>query len=143
MKTDDRKNRIEKTFNALTKNNLEILDGFYAPTVEFTDPIGTHKGLDHVKKYYANVYKNVVAIHFEFHQINNQGDLFFAKWTMTLQTVPLNGGQPYDVEGLSVLQFNADDLVEYHRDYLDLGSMVYEHIPLLGKAIQLIKRNLG
>ncbi|MBY0452681.1 MAG: nuclear transport factor 2 family protein [Bdellovibrionaceae bacterium] len=143
MKTDDRKALIKKMFNSLTKDNLEILDGFYAPNIDFTDPVGNVKGLENVKKYYAHVYKNVLSINFDFHQINDQGDLYFAKWTMTLQVAALNSGQPYDVEGLSVLQFNAKGLVESHRDYLDLGSMVYEHVPLLGRAIKLIKRNLS
>jgi hypothetical protein len=134
---------IENTFNSFNINNLSILSDFYSDNIDFTDPIGNIKGLDKLTKYYAHVYKNVISINFKFHQINHQEDMYFAKWTMNLQVKGLNSNSPYSVEGFSVLKFNADSKVEYHRDYLDLGTMVYEHIPILGKVIKLIKSNLG
>jgi hypothetical protein len=33
--------------------------------------------------------------------------------------------------------------VYYHRDYYDAGSMLYEHIPLMGYAIRKIKKKVG
>ena len=50
----------------------------------------------------------------------------------------LNSAQPIQVQGHSLLKM-ADDKVIYHRDYVDLGAMLYEHIPLLGKVIRTIK----
>ena len=143
MNTDKKIELIEKTFNGLHKNNLLILNDFYDENIDFTDPIGNIKGLDKLKKYYAHVYENVISINFNFQQINSQNDYYFAKWTMNLQVKGLNANTPYAVEGFSVIKFNAQEKVDYHRDYLDLGSMVYENIPLLGKAIKLIKKKLG
>ncbi len=143
MTIEKREDLIKSTFNSLSLNNLNILNDFYSENIEFTDPIEKINGLVYLKKYYAKIYKNVSAIHFNFHQINNQEDLFFVQWTMTLQATGLNSGVPFDVDGLSVLKFNAQDKVEYHRDYLDLGSMVYENIPVLGRAIKFIKKQLS
>ena len=36
-----------------------------------------------------------------------------------------------------------DEKIIYHKDYYDLGEMVYEHIPLLGSIIKMIKRRLA
>ena len=143
MLENKRKTLIEKTFNGLNKNNLHILNDFYDENIDFTDPVGNIQGLSLLKKYYGHVYKNVNSINFEFEQINQQDNTFFAKWKMNLQVKGLNANTPYSVEGFSVLRFTAQDKVDYHRDYLDLGSMVYEKIPVLGKAIKLIKKNLS
>jgi hypothetical protein len=36
-----------------------------------------------------------------------------------------------------------DDIIVYHKDYYDLGEMVYEHVPLLGFVIKKIKGRLA
>lgn len=145
MNTDNQKRLelIRSTFNSLSKNNMEILKDFYAEDIEFTDPVTHVKGLQNLTKYYSHVYGNVIAIKFDFHEINSSDDTYFAKWTMTLQVKGLNSKLPYPTEGLSVMKFNSQNKVIYHRDYLDLGSMVYEQLPVLGPLIKLIKKKLG
>ncbi len=134
---------INENFNNLTKDNLDILNDFYDEKVNFVDPVRSVKGLKQLKKYYSHAYANVISISFNFHEINHQDDLYFAKWTMNLQAKGLNLNKPFPVEGLSVIQFTDANKVIYHRDYLDLGSMVYENIPVLGSLIKLIKKKLG
>jgi limonene-1,2-epoxide hydrolase len=54
----------------------------------------------------------------------------------------MNKGKPIAVDGITMLKI-ADDRVVYHRDYYDLGQMVYENIPLIGRLIKKIKRALS
>jgi hypothetical protein len=42
------------------------------------------------------------------------------------------------VQGSSHLK-GVGDKVVYHRDYLDLGAMLYEQLPLLGRVIRSLK----
>ena len=137
------KQRIEKAFNDLNLNNLDSLDIFYDENIEFSDPIVKVKGLKAAKNYYAHVYKNVIQIKFEFKQIHNDQDHYFAKWIMHLQVKGLNSQKPYSVEGLSELKFGNNNKVIYHRDYLDIGAMVYERLPVFGKVVQKIKSMLN
>ncbi|HGP4674712.1 TPA: nuclear transport factor 2 family protein, partial [Vibrio cholerae O1] len=37
----------------------------------------------------------------------------------------------------------AEGKVTYHRDYFDMGEMLYEQLPVLGQVIRAIKRRLG
>ncbi len=37
----------------------------------------------------------------------------------------------------------SDDSIIYHKDYYDLGEMVYEHVPILGFVIKKIKGKLA
>jgi hypothetical protein len=45
------------------------------------------------------------------------------------------------LEGISHLRFG--EKIDYHRDYFDLGQMVYEQIPLVGRIIKTIKKRLS
>lgn len=139
-----RKERIIKTFNELRKDNLHILDNFYHQDLEFIDPVHSLKGLDAIKKYYANMYENVTDIRFDFKQLVEEENQIIATWDMTLTASGLNGGEPVIVAGNSHVTFDPEtDLVIYHRDYFDMGAFIYEHVPVLGRVIQYIKKKLG
>ena len=60
-------------------------------------------------------------------------------WQMHLRHKKINSGNTITVEGHSLLR-RQDNRVIYHRDYFDIGSMIYEHLPVLGWIIRLIKR---
>jgi hypothetical protein len=63
---------------------------------------------------------------------------------MTYAVDKLNGGEPIAIEGNSIIKFGGpEDKVVYHRDYFDVGAMVYEHIPVLGWGVRTVKEKLG
>ena len=134
--------KIEAAFNSFDGKNLDSLDNFYAKDVAFEDPVTKVKGLAKLKKYYAHAYKNVESIRFEFGDIFHQGEFYAAPWKMHLKAKGLNGGKMFVVAGLSHFKFNAQGLVTYHHDYLDLGDMVYERLPVVGLAVRQIKKFL-
>ena len=140
---EELKARIEKVYNELNANTLGVLDNFYDANVEFHDPIGTVNGLKNIKAYYGNMYKNVKSISFQFHDFIIQDQNVVATWTMTYSVDSLNSGAPIKVEGNSFIKFGgAENKAIYHRDYFDVGSMVYEHIPFLGYFVRKIKHKL-
>jgi len=137
--------RIEKTvatFNALDKDNMHVLDDFYHDAVVFEDPLGHIEGLPALKDYYARMYGNVQTIRFDFARHIVDGETHVAIWTMRMSAKGLNRGNEVAVDGVSVLRFDEDDLVVYHRDYFDVGAMVYEHVPVLGFITRRVKRHL-
>ncbi|MGB0230941.1 MAG: nuclear transport factor 2 family protein, partial [Pseudohongiellaceae bacterium] len=79
---------------------------------------------------------------FRFHStIVNDTDVFMT-WTMFLNHPKLSGGETVRVEGASYLR-TRNGKVYYHRDYFDLGAMLYENVPLLGRVIRKLKSRLG
>lgn len=130
-------------FNQLNKDNLHILDDYYAKNLVFEDPLGKIEGLDSMKKYYAVMYENVTSIKFDFDQIIKDEKKYFFRWKMTLRSSKLNGGEDIVVEGGSMIFFNEEGLVSYHRDFFDMGAMIYEHIPLLRTVIKSIKNRFA
>jgi len=135
--------KIKTVFNAFDGKDLERLNDFYAQDVVFEDPVDKISGLPALKKYYTHAYKNVISIRFDFADIINQDNAYAAPWTMHMKVRGLNGGEEYAVKGLSQMVFNDKGLVVYHRDYVDLGAMVYERLPLFGAVIRKLKKLLA
>ena len=134
--------KVQWSFNALNKNNVsEVVDTFYHPDLEFSDPIVKVKGREAMKKYYADMYKKVEEVKFAFNEFVSMGDTVVGVWVMTLKTDSLNGGEPFTVDGNSVIRFRDGQAI-YHRDYFDVGAMVYEKIPVVGWMVRKVKSKL-
>jgi len=141
--TVDRCARVERVFNELTADNLDLLDDFYADDVEFQDPVVAIDGIDALRRYYAGLYGFVESIRFDFKEIVERGDALIAVWTMHLRSSGLRKGQTIELPGVSHLRFDVrTDKVVYHRDYFDMGAFVYEHVPVLGPVVRLVNRKL-
>jgi hypothetical protein len=69
-----------------------------------------------------------------------QGNSAVLTWTMSLKHPRLNGGDVVTVPGSTHIRFR--DKVTYHRDYFDGGAMLYEHLPLIGLVIRMIKERV-
>ncbi len=134
--------KIRELYTAFDGKNLSILESYYSQSVAFQDPAFSCQGLDALKAYYAHAYQHVIAIQFDFVDIFNSGNKYSASWMMRIRVRGLNAGKEYQVSGNSILHFDAEGLIEYHRDFLDLGEMVYERIPVQGFLIQKIKQRL-
>lgn len=139
----ERSLRIRSAFNDLDKDTMHLLDDFYAEDVVFADPLGEISGLDDLRAYYEAMYRNVQRIRFDFTGEVAEGDTHVVVWTMTVEAKGLNRGRPVSIEGNSVIRFGEDDKVVYHRDYFDLGAMVYEHVPVVRFLVKKVKQKLA
>jgi hypothetical protein len=132
-------NQFIQTYQSLNKDNLAQLTDIYHPDINFIDPLHQVEGLAALTGYFASLYENLVSCEFEIQAQLWQANQAALYWQMQYQHASLNGGKSVRVDGCSHLKF-TDGLVIYHRDYLDAGAMLYEHIPLLGSAIRFIKK---
>ena len=141
-----KENKIEftkKFFNSLNQETMDLVNIFYHPNAKFYDPIGNHEGVNSIKKYYAGIYEPVTKIKFDYDEpfMNNEQLAF--PWKMTYCSSKLNKGKPIVVNGISRIKFDpVTHQAIYHRDYFDMGQMVYEEVPLLGSVVKWIKNKL-
>lgn len=129
-------------YQSLGVDNLALLDEIYHPQVTFIDPAHEISGLVNLRRYFKQLYTNLEACEFVIDNVfyqNNQAAIY---WTMRYRHPKLNGGKTVIVEGHSTIQ-GAGKVVTFHRDYLDLGSMLYEQIPLLGRIIRMLKARMN
>lgn len=125
-------------YQNLNKNNLTELKEIYSEKVTFVDPMHEVNGIQALIGYFEHLYQNLDYCHFHIHQLIEQEGQACIVWKMEYAHPKINKGQPIVVDGASHLQFS--DKIDSHRDYLDLGQMLYEHLPLIGPVIKTIKK---
>jgi hypothetical protein len=133
---------VSEVYGKLSKDNLYLLEDIYHKDVVFEDSAHRFEGWDQRSVYFASLYSNGVHCDCPCRPHRQVEDTGFLSWTMKIMHPKLNGGQPGEVNGVSQIRFSGDRVI-YHRDYFDLGEMLYENIPLLGVVIRNIKQRLG
>jgi len=127
-------------YQKLSTENLDLLATIYHEQVVFIDPIHKVEGFSDLYQYFKNLYQNISYCDFVIDDVlwqDSQASIF---WTMSYQHPKLNKGQMVTVLGTSNIKGEGDKVI-YHRDYLDLGAMLYEQLPVLGKLTKWIKTN--
>lgn len=137
--------RVKASYANLDKGSLQELGelkSLYASDICFEDPAHAIQGRPELMRYFSKLFAGLSSCQFRFHRtVVSDTDLFLS-WTMTFSHPRLNNGKQIRVEGASYLR-TRNGLIYYHRDYFDLGSMLYENLPLLGRFITRVKSGLG
>lgn len=119
---------------------LDLLKQVYAEDMVFHDSFHNIQGRDAFIRYCETLYENLRRCDFEFHeQWLSEGQAMLT-WTMTYEHPRLNRGKAINVEGATHICF--DELITFHQDYCDGGTLLYEHVPVLGSIIQQLKKRL-
>lgn len=132
---------IIDVYENLNAQSIDRLGELYSDDIYFEDPAHAIQGISGLKSYFRKLFSNVTHCEFRFHSNLADSDKVFLSWTMTLQHSRLRRGEKIFVEGASLLK-TRDGRIYYHRDYFDLGNMLYEHIPLVGGLVRQIKKGL-
>jgi ketosteroid isomerase-like protein len=125
-------------YQQLSTENLHLLADIYHQEVVFIDPMHQLKGLENLHNYFNKLFLQLSYCHFNIEQVIEQGDEAAVYWTMHYQHPRLNSGKVVSVCGSSHIK-GCGDKVVFHRDYLDLGAMLYEQLPVLGRIITWLK----
>ncbi|MDV7104902.1 nuclear transport factor 2 family protein [Vibrio sp. TH_r3] len=129
-------------YSELRTDNLATLQTIYHPDVTFIDPLHQVNGIHALLDSFDSSYSNISYCDFVIDHVMQSDEEAAVYWTMTFQHKNLNGHKPVSVEGHSHLKVQ-DDLIIFHRDYLDVGAMIYEHVPLIGFLVKTIKQRAG
>jgi len=126
------------TYEALHKDNLSSLRAVYSPDVVFEDSVHRAEGIDALLRYFDNQYRDLISCRFTVRESQRVGDTAWLAWDMDYAHPRLRRGTPLHVKGASHLRLR--EAVHYHRDYVDMGQVLYEHLPVLGSAVRWLKR---
>lgn len=129
-------------YQQLGTDNLAMLNNIYHEEVYFQDPLHDLQGKAALLSYFDNLYTNVSQCDFVINHYFNDDGQAALYWTMSYVHPKLNSGRIISVAGHSHLKAK-DQQVVYHRDYLDVGAMLYENIPLLGTVIRGLKKRVS
>ena len=130
-----------KFYESLGAKTPVELDKVYSPDIEFIDPVHRMLGIDALDQYFNALMVNVDTLSFRITETSELENQAFLQWIMSYQHPRLANGQTIDVAGISHIRF--DTLITYHRDYYDLGEMIYEHVPVYGWLTRKLKARLA
>lgn len=128
-------------YRKLNKNNLSELENIYSEDILFIDAVHQLRGIEKLQHYFSNLYKNIRYCRFHIEEVISGKGQASIIWTMTFAHSRLNSGEPIRVNGSSHLKFA--EKIYYHRDYLDMGQMLYAHLPLLGGMVKFINKRVS
>lgn len=131
-----------EVYSQLSIENVHYIIDVYHDDIKFSDPAHQLSGLSQLLKYFDSLYSNVTECSFVIDEVFFQDKNAAIYWTMTYRHKHLNKHKPITVTGHSKLVGEKDKVI-MHRDYLDLGQMVYEHVPLIGIVIKTLKNKLS
>ncbi|MDD9896789.1 MAG: nuclear transport factor 2 family protein [Gammaproteobacteria bacterium] len=134
--------RVKRAYQSLGPDNLDGIQSLYTDDAYFEDPSHSVQGKKALIGYFRKSFANLQDCSFRFHQTVSDGSDIFMAWTMYIRHPKLNDGETIRVEGASYLK-TRNGKIYFHRDYFDLGAMLYEHIPLLGRIVAQLKQRLG
>jgi hypothetical protein len=129
-----------KLYQSLDRNNLHQLKDVYSQKVEFVDAVNKIQGIDALTGYFEHLYQNMKYCRFIIENIIEQDGQACIVWHMEYAHSKINAGNMVTVQGSSFLKFS--DKIDFHRDYVDMGQMLYEHLPVVGMVIRGIKKRV-
>jgi hypothetical protein len=138
---------FQEVFRELRPNVAMPLERLYVPDVLFEDPLHRARGLEALRRYFQRLNANLRLCRFEYGpaflmagQAPPTATEAVLVWNMNLE---LRRGprHPIVVPGVTRLRFA--EKVTYQRDYFDAGALVYEHVPIVGALVRLVKGGLG
>ncbi len=119
------------------------LSSLYHIDARFVDPIHDIRGHGAIEAYFTDMASGLDACEFALQSPLVTDQSVVVAWQMVYRHKRLNGGRDTAVDGITQLTLDANGLITLHRDYYDMGQMVYERIPLLGAVVRYLRGRLA
>ena len=132
--------KLMQLFNTTPVYDIDNLSSVYSESAVFEDPVIRIKGLGNISKYLKRIYSGVIDCRFNYDEPIVGKQQAAISWLMTLRHNTLGKGKPINVRGCSIISY--DEKIYYHRDYYDVGEMLYEHLPVLGRSLKFVKKRI-
>lgn len=139
----DRAARVKGYFEALTPESVERMGEVYAADAYFRDPFNEVTGLAAVQKIFRHMYEPLVDPRFVILETIEEGDRLVITWDMLYRIRKFKPEVERKIHGLSLLRFDAQGRVAYHRDYWDAAGELYAQLPLVGPLMRFLARKMG
>lgn len=139
--SDPRAAQVAQYFECLSPAALADLSSIYAPQASFKDPFNEVRGLNNIRAVYQHMFDNLLEPRFVIQQALTQADHCFLTWDFSFRRSA--SSSLMRVHGASHLIFDANGLIEMHRDYWDTAQELYAKLPVVGALVRWITRRLA
>lgn len=138
-------NSFKHYYSHFSSHDMSALDEFYSENLVFADPIHQIESLEDVRQYFFSMCDNLTECRFEFVGETIGDSSAWFKWVMHYQHPKLKNNAPLSLTGATYIKFcdtPAGKRISSHEDFYDMGSMLYEHTPILGRCVRWLKQQL-
>ncbi len=133
---DDGVSAFSRAYADLTDPNLgELMTALYAEDIFFNDTVHTFTDRQNLVDYLTRTGAGLHESQVEIHQVLiDQADVF-VRWTMEFKTRAVGRDIHSQSIGMTHLRFDQDGRVILHQDYWDSAGGLFDHLPVVGFAI--------
>ena len=132
--------RVVDFFETLSPASLAQLSALYTPHAYFKDPFNEVSTLADIRQIFSHMYATLEQPHFGVTGCIVDGAQCFLTWEFKFRFKSYDRRTDQTVRGGSHLKFNAQGLVEFHRDYWDAAEELYEKLPVVGGLMRWLKQ---
>lgn len=132
--------RVVDFFETLSPASLAQLGALYTPQAYFKDPFNEVSTLADIRQIFSHMYETLEQPHFGVTGCIVDGAQCFLTWEFKFRFKSYDRRTDQTVRGGSHLKFNAQGLVEFHRDYWDAAEELYEKLPVVGGLMRWLKQ---
>ena len=142
---DDPLTRYVAALERLNRESLADLLALCDPHMHFRDPFNDCHGVAAFGRVMEDMFAKLDDVHFAADHVAWSGSdrsCALIHWHLDASLRALRG-KPWQVEGCSMLHFGADGTLTAHYDYWDAAAGFYEHLPILGRVLGLLRRRIA
>jgi hypothetical protein len=137
MKTNTEK--LVAYFENLQLGDVARMADFYAADAYFCDPFNEVHNLADIQAIFTDMFAKLQQPRFKILNTYLSDTGVVLLWDFTFK-VKIFRPRDYVIHGNSVLQFDAQGKVNYHRDYWDTSSELYAKLPVIGGIFRRLRR---
>jgi hypothetical protein len=130
---------IKKWFEDLNINSLAEINIFYSDDVYFKDPFNEFNGIIKLKLIFSHMFENLEKPRFEFVEVIESDEGAFLSWNFLFNIK----GKEMSIHGGTLLKWNSDGKISYHRDYWDVGEELLLKIPIIKNIYNILRKKLN
>lgn len=135
--------RFQAFLSVFTEEKLKTeTSQVYAQDAFFNDTLKTVRGSAAIGEYFLGTLANTESITVDFTDVARSGNDYYFRWVMDVRFKKFQRGKTMRSIGLTHVRFNPDGQVILHQDYWDSAQGLFEHVPVIGSGIRLIKSRL-
>jgi hypothetical protein len=113
---------------------------FYAPRLYFNDTLTTLDSADQLVAHLGRMHDSGVRIDVEIEEALTNGRDLYLRWSMVAAISVLGRPRTSSTIGFSHLRFDTDGRVILQQDFWDPVQGLYRHVPMLGGAIDSVRK---
>lgn len=114
----------------------------YADNAYLNDTLKTLTNREEVKQHFIKTSKTMTKYSLEIEDIMSSEQGYYVRWTMKFSAPKLANGDEIISIGMSHVIFDKEGKVLLHQDFWDSSTGLFEHIPVLGGGIRMVKKRL-